>query len=260
MTEKHNIKVTLEYDGSNYAGWQRLGNSSKKDSIQLVLEKTLSGYLNEDIKVIGSGRTDSGVHALSQVANFYCIKNPIPEILKNEINKRLPEDIRILHAENVDVLFHSRYSAKSKTYEYRIDIGETQSVFSRKYSCHCKEKLNISAMEQAAFYLLGTHDYKSFTSEKNDKKSTVRTIESIKIYHYDPGYSGNPNNTNELRISITGDGFLYNMVRILIGTLLEVGNGSRKPEDLITILNSKDRQNAGITVSSHALFLNHVGY
>lgn len=259
MAENYNIKLILDYDGSNYSGWQRLKETNQKDSIQLVVEKVISEYFNEDIKIIGSGRTDAGVHALGQVANFYCKEKPDLIVLRKELNNKLPEDICILHLEEVNKEFHSRYSAKSKTYEYRLDVGETQSVFTRRYTCHIVDKLNVNLMKEAASYLVGTHDFKAFTSEKNEKKSTIRTIEDIKIYYYSED-NDFIKSSKELRISITGDGFLYNMVRIIVGTLIDVGKGLKKPEDMKTILESKNRQYAGMTVSSHALFLCSVTY
>lgn len=255
---KRNIKIIIEYDGSGYSGWQRLGKTAvdaasksiKKSSIQSVLEDNLSRLLDEDIKLIGSGRTDASVHALGQVANFYSYtKLPLRELLVG-INRLLPEDIAVLDIEEVDLKFHSRYSAKAKTYEYRIYMGETQSVFLRKYTYHEHNELNIEDMKKAASYLVGTHDFKSFSTERKDGKSTVRTIEDI-YFHI---------NGNVLSIGITGNGFLYNMVRIIIGTLIEIGEGNRGTDDMLDILKSKDRQKAGITVSGHGLFLYQVWY
>lgn len=255
---KKNIKIMIEYDGSKYSGWQRLGKTAvdavsksiKKSSIQSVLEYNLSRLLDEDIKLIGSGRTDASVHALGQVANFYSYtKLPLKELLIG-INRLLPEDIAVLDIEEVDLNFHSRYSAKAKTYEYRIYMGETQSVFLRKYTYHEQNELNIVNMKKAASYLVGTHDFKSFSTERKDGKSTVRTINDI-YFHI---------NGSVLTIGITGNGFLYNMVRIIIGTLMEIGEGNRGADDMLDILKSKDRQKAGFTVSGHGLFLYRVWY
>ena len=255
---KRNIKIIIKYDGSRYSGWQRLGKtdvdavskSVKKTSIQAVLEDSLSKLLEEDIQLIGSGRTDAGVHALGQVANFYSsTKLPLSKILI-DINRLLPEDIAVVDIKDVDLDFHSRYSAKAKTYEYRIYMGETQSVFLRKYTYHEPNRLNIEHMRKAASYLVGTHDFKGFSTDRKDGKSTVRTIEDI-YFHI---------NENVLSIGITGNGFLYNMVRIIIGTLIEVGEGKRGSDDMLNILRSKDRQKAGITVSGHGLFLYQVSY
>ena len=260
---KRNIKLTIMYDGSGYAGWQRLGNLNKKSSIQTVLEESLSLYLGEEIKAIGSGRTDAGAHALGQVANFSCHSKQSVEDMSKGLNEVLPEDIAILNMKEVNKDFHSRYSAKAKTYEYRIDEGETQSVFTRKYTHHVPSPLNLEAMIEASAYLIGTHDFKAFSTDRKDGKSTSRTIESINIKR-----DANKRqllkktgiNSNELRITLTGDGFLYNMVRIIVGTLIEVGEGTRRPEDIKNILESRNRQMAGITVSSQGLFLCHVRY
>lgn len=263
-----NIKIIMMYDGNGYAGWQRLGSTDTKPSIQAVLEECLTHILKEEIKIIGSGRTDAGVHALGQVANYYCqSKLPVQEILA-AINKVLPEDIAISCMEEAEKDFHSRYSAKAKTYEYRIDQGETQSVFTRKYTCPFTTTLDVAAMKAAANYLIGTHDFKAFSTDRKDNKSTVRTVEAINIrsFHdkntnlktesdYSPSFG-----QNELRITITGNGFLYNMVRIIIGTLLEVGQGGIKPEDIKGILESGERKRAGMTVSSQGLFLVDVKY
>jgi tRNA pseudouridine38-40 synthase len=238
------------YDGSGYKGWQRLGNTDKKLPIQTVLEECLSQYFEEDIKLIGSGRTDAGAHALGQVANFYCQSMQPVEVMRKGLNEVLPKDIAIFSVEEVGKEFHSRYSAKTKTYEYRIDQGETQSVFTRKYTYHVPTPLNQEAMQKATAYIIGTHDFKAFSTDRKDDKSTIRTIESIAIH----------NDSGELRITITGNGFLYNMVRIIVGTLLEVGQGNRRPEDMQSILESKNRQRAGVTVSSQGLFLCQVRY
>jgi len=257
---KRNIKIIIEYDGSRYSGWQRLGKTSvdavgksiKKASIQSVIEDSISKLLEEDIKLIGSGRTDAGVHALGQVANFYsCTNLPLREMLIG-INRLLPEDIAVVDIKEVDLNFHSRYSAKAKTYEYRIYMGETQSVFLRKYTYHEPNRLNIEHMKKAASYLVGTHDFKGFSTDRRDGKSTIRTIEDI-YFHVN-------GNGNVLSIGITGNGFLYNMVRIIIGTLIEIGEGNRGTDDMLEILTSKKRQKAGITVSGHGLFLYQVYY
>ncbi len=255
---KRNIKLVLEYDGSGYAGWQRQGFTTGKRSVQNILEECTAKYLDENIKIIGSGRTDAGVHALGQVANFPCISSQSVEAMKKNINILLPEDIKILDMQEVDKEFHSRYSAKAKTYEYRIDQGRVPSVFSRKYTCHVPVPLNMDAMKKASACFAGTHDFKAFSTDRKNGKSTVRTIENIDIYRYARQRYGKP--ANEIRIKITGDGFLYNMVRIMTGTLLEIGQGIRCPEDVIEILKGKNRQHAGITVSSQGLFLLGVRY
>lgn len=256
--KKRNIKLIMEYDGSGYAGWQRLGTDTRKPTIQSVLEECLSSCLEEDIKVIGSGRTDAGVHAFGQTANFYCSCLLHPGEIKASVNLFLPEDIKVLHMEEADRNFHSRYSARSKTYEYRITQGDVQSVFTRKYSFLVSEPLNTAAMEKGAGYLLGTHDFKAFSSDRKDGKSTVRTINEIKIDTFPGRYQKNYG--SEIRVTITGDGFLYNMVRIITGTLIEIGKGRRRPEDIPIILKSKVREEAGPTVTSQGLFLVKVNY
>lgn len=255
--KKRNIKMILEYDGSGYAGWQRLGAVAKKRPIQSVVEECLSSCLGQNIKVIGSGRTDAGVHALGQAANFHCETEFSFSELLQELNKRLPEDIRVLRLNEADMDFHSRYSAKGKTYEYRIAQGEVQPVFTRKYTLHVPEPLDLTAMKKASEYLLGTHDFKAFSTDRKDGKSTVRTIDGIQIVKINPLHN---KPYEEIRIAITGDGFLYNMVRIIIGTLIETGKGIRRPEDMVKVLESKDRQQAGITVSSQGLCLLNVRY
>ncbi|MFU0828629.1 MAG: tRNA pseudouridine synthase A [Lachnoclostridium sp.] len=252
-----NFQLVLAYDGSKYAGWQRQPITAGKPSLQGTIEDVLSAYLNEDILLIGSGRTDAGVHALGQVANFYSSSNLPADEIKRNVNTLLPDDIKILQAKIVERHFHSRYWARAKTYEYRIAQGEVQSVFTRKYTYYVAEYLNLAAMEKAAGFLTGTHDFKSFSTDRKDGKSTVRTIEEIKIYTcknpgINPGF--------EIRISITGNGFLYNMVRIIVGTLIEVGQGIRRPEDIKDILKAKDRNAAGQTVSPNGLFLMNVRY
>lgn len=245
-----NIKIVIMYDGSGYGGWQRLGKLDKKPSIQNTLEELFSNYFGENIKLIGSGRTDAGTHAYGQVANFHCHSKQPADKMKKELNILLPEDIAILEICDEAAEFHSRYSAKVKTYRYRIDQDETQSVFSRKYTYHMPKPLNLDNMAKASALLTGTHDFKAFSTDRKDKKSTIRTIESIKIHRHD----------KELWIDITGDGFLYNMARIIVGTLLEVGEGTRQPEEISAILASRDRRMAGLTVSSQGLFLYNVRY
>lgn len=245
-----NIKIVIMYDGSGYSGWQRLGKQDKKPSIQNILEELFSNYLGEDIKLIGSGRTDAGTHAFGQVANFHCHSEQSADKMKKELNILLPEDIAILEMCDEAMEFHSRYSAKAKTYRYRIDQGETQSVFLRKYTYHMPKPMKLEDMIKASVYLKGKHDFKAFSTDRKDNKSTIRTIESIEIYRH----------KNELWIDITGDGFLYNMARIIVGTLMEVGEGTRQPDEIKAILASGDRHMAGITVSSQGLFLCNVRY
>ena len=243
--------LTLQYDGSRYNGWQKQGNTS--NTIQEKLETLLSRLYDTPVEIAGSGRTDAGVHALGQTASFRipdqkdsytCVK------LRCLLNQYLPEDIRAIACEQKEDRFHARLLAKKKIYEYRIDTGETADVFCRRYALHIPEPLDLETMKQAARVLTGTHDFKSFCSNKRMKKSSVRTI-----YQIDFLQEG-----NLLTIRYCGDGFLYHMVRILTGTLIETGLGQRNPEDMEHILDSLDRSQAGYTVPPHGLFLVSVSY
>lgn len=251
-----NIKITISYDGSGYAGWQRLKEEEGKRSFQSVLEEALSLVLKENIKITGSGRTDKGVHAIGQAANFKCHTKLGLKEMQGAINEILPEDIWVADIIEVPMDFHSRKSAIAKTYEYRFEMEEVPSVFLRKYICQVGEELDIKAMEKAAVFLTGTHDFKAFSSEKREDYDTVRRIDSIFIeavnavdYH---------RVSRQVRIQITGNGFLYNMVRIIAGTLLEIGLHKRKPEEIEGILKSKRRENAGMTLPPQGLYLKEV--
>lgn len=251
-----NIKMIIMYDGSAYAGWQRLSNAENENkSIQYILEKTLETILNESVKLIGSGRTDAGVHAYHQVANFHTANKIEAHEIKAKLNQLLPEDIKIVDTELAHKDFHSRYDATSKTYEYYIDMRERASVFGRKYALSLERSLNIDAMQEAAIYLVGTHDFKAFCTERKNQNSTIRTIYELSIVKENrfPG-------TEEIKISITGEGFLYNMVRILVGTLIEIGLKEREPISVKEIFDKGLRMNAGVTVSPQGLFLANVQY
>ena len=247
---KRNIRLTIEYDGSRYQGWQRLGGDSNANTIQGKLESVLSKMTGEDVNINGSGRTDAGVHAYGQVANFHtdCMMS-VSEI-KNYLTKYLPSDIGIVEVSEASERFHSRLNAKQKTYLYRIAIPGVSNVFERKYLWYFPETLDIKKMEEAASLLIGTHDFKGFSSIKKTKKSTVRSIYNIEI----------KKTKKEIQISYTGNGFLHNMVRILTGTLVEVGCGKIKPEDITKALESTKRSDAGITAPPQGLFLVSVEY
>ena len=242
---KRNIRLTIEYDGSRYQGWQRLGGDSNANTIQGKLESVLSKMTGEDVNINGSGRTDAGVHAYGQVANFHtdCMMS-VSEI-KNYLTKYLPSDIGIVEVSEASERFHSRLNAKEKTYLYRIAIPGVSNVFERKYLWYFPETLDIKKMEEAASLLIGTHDFKGFSSIKKTKKSTVRSIYNIEI----------KKTKKEIQISYTGNGFLHNMVRILTGTLVEVGCGKIKPEDITKALESTKRSDAGIPAPPQGLFL-----
>ena len=246
-----NFCLILQYDGTRYNGWQKQGNTP--DTIQEKLERILEHLYGEPVEIHGSGRTDAGVHALHQVANYrvprLISRHSCTEI-RDYFNEYLPLDIRVLAVEKVQERFHARLSATGKLYEYRIDCGEIASVFQRKYVYRFEEPLNLQKMQQAAQLLTGTHDFRSFCANKHMKKSTVRTIQDISFELQD----------GILYIRYLGDGFLYNMVRILTGTLLEIGMGDRLPSQIPKILEAKDRSMAGFTAPAQGLFLADVFY
>lgn len=243
-----NYKLLLQYDGTKLNGWQKQGNT--ENTIQGKLEEILKRTYETEIEVCGSGRTDAGVHALGQVANFHAPAVYSIEEIQTILNEYLSKDIRVLKAETAEERFHARLTAKGKTYEYRIDNGRIANVFQRKYTMREEIPLDLEAMRRAAGYFLGTHDFKTFCANKKMKKSTVRTITSIVIEEKDGIVS----------IRYTGNGFLYNMVRILTGTLIEVGRGKRRPEEMKEILNALDRGAAGFTAPAQGLFLVEVSY
>ena len=203
-----------------------------------------------NVEVHASGRTDAGVHALGQTANFHLNTQMTPEEIMNYMNRYLPEDVAVISIEEVGERFHSRLNAKGKTYVYRVLNTDVPHIFDRRYVYVFPEKLDIMAMQKAATYLTGTHDFKAFTSNRRMKKSSVRTITSIRIEAIQ----------DEIRFTYEGNGFLYHMVRILTGTLLEVGTGERKPEEMLTILESGQRENAGPLVPAKGLTLVEVRY
>lgn len=243
-----NYRIVIQYDGTRYRGWQSLGDTDA--TIQGKLENVLSQMTGEEVAVIGSGRTDAGVHALGQVANFHLKGEVVPEELLLELNHYLPEDIAVCSIAKVDERFHSRYQATRKTYRYRIHTGKIPEVFERKYVYDYQTPLDVMRMRKAAELLTGTHDFRSFCGNRRMKKSTVRTIYEIRIEERE----------NELWLFFTGDGFLQNMVRILTGTLIEVGDGRRAPEDVIRMLEARDREAAGYTVPACGLSLLSVEY
>lgn len=243
-----NYKLTIQYDGTRYKGWQ--GQHSTDLTIQGKIQEVLTKMAGEPVEIIGSGRTDAGVHALGQVANFHGKETWSNEEIHSYLNRYLPEDIAILKVEEVEMRFHSRYQAKAKTYLYRIHTGEIPNVFERKYVYHYKGHLDADAMKQGAGYLVGTHDFKSFCGNKKMKKSTVRTIYEIQIEEIG----------DEIQIYYTGDGFLQNMVRILTGTLIEIGDGRRRAEDIPAILEGKNRELSGYTAPPCGLTLYKVTY
>ena len=242
-----NFKLTLCYDGSRYKGWQRQGNT--ENTIQARLEALLSRLLEQPVEVSGSGRTDAGVHARAQVCSFRAETDRDCGELLQLIRRYLPEDIGAMFLEEAPPRFHARLSCREKTYVYRIWNSEEPNVFERAYMYTVTDRLDLAAMQQAANRLLGRHDFSSFCGMRM-KKSAVRELRSAEVESVG----------SELRISLTGDGFLYNMVRIIVGTLIEVGRGERKPEDMDTILRSMNRSAAGFTAPAKGLILWEVLY
>ncbi|MCC5912622.1 MAG: tRNA pseudouridine(38-40) synthase TruA [Clostridiaceae bacterium] len=242
-----NIMIKIEYDGTNYNGWQFQPNGV---TVQEEIMKALKKLTKEEITINGSGRTDAGVHAKGQVANFYT-NSKIPEKkIAVAINHFLPDDISILEAKEVPMEFHARYWAKGKTYTYQIYNGKQRSALLRNYSYHITYKLDMDKIKKAIGYLIGTYDFRGFMTSGSSVKNTVRTIHDISIHEYQ----------NSITFTFEGNGFLYNMVRIIIGTLVEIGGGRREPEDMKKILQSKDRNMAGHTAPPQGLFLNKVVY
>ena len=242
-----NLRLDICYDGTRYRGWQRL--RGKDDTIQGKLETTLSRILGETIEISGSGRTDAGVHAKGQVANFHCESAmPCGEILAN-LRRYLPEDIGIYSCRDVSPRFHARLNAKEKTYQYRIWNSEVPCVFDRRFVAVMTESLDLSAMGRGAEQLCGEHDFSAFCGNAKMKKSTVRFIRAIEIKR-----SG-----EEIRILVTGNGFLHNMVRILVGTLVEVGRGEREMDSIPALFGGK-RAEAGFLAPAQGLCLMEVEY
>ncbi|MDD6022757.1 MAG: tRNA pseudouridine(38-40) synthase TruA [Oscillospiraceae bacterium] len=243
----YTYKMMVQYDGGRYSGWQRQGNTG--NTIQSKLERVLSDILEEEIEISGSGRTDAGVHALGQIASFQSKSYFDCPKMVAEANKRLPEDIAVRGIGLESPKFHARFSAKEKTYQYVINQSVIPDVFRRKYEYHYPGSLNVGAMRSCALHLLGTHDFKGFSTGRTNK-STVRTMKSIDIRQ----------EGTKLYLTFTGDGFLYNMVRILTGTLIEVGEGKRRGDSVEEVFRTLDRSQAGFTAPAQGLCLMSVTY
>lgn len=242
-----NIRLDLCYDGTRYRGWQRLPGTNQ--TIQDKLETVLSRILGEPIEISGSGRTDAGTHAMGQVANFHCSSTmPCPEIL-SQLRRYLPEDIGIYSCRNVSERFHARLNAREKTYRYRLWNGEGPCVFERRYVYVDGRPVDLAKMQEAAAYFLGEHDFSAFCANRNMKKSTVRCIKSLQIQRIG----------NEIQFFVTGNGFLHHMVRIMVGTLLEVGRGEREVASVPELFGAK-REQAGELVPACGLCLMEVQY
>ena len=247
---KRNIRLTIEYDGSRYQGWQRLGGDSSANTIQGKLEAVLSKMTGEDVNINGSGRTDAGVHAEEYC--FSCMTDreiPCRNFVRG-MNGYLPDDISILSCEDVPESFHARFSCVAKEYVYRIHNSESKNPFQTDLALHYRRAMQIDLMQEAANHFIGTHDFGSFCSNCTEDKNTVRTI-----YKFNIEMQG-----DSVLILVKGDGFLYNMIRILIGTLLSVNEGSIAIKDLDAILAARDRTLAGRTVQPHGLYLHRVYY
>ncbi len=245
---RQNYKITLQYEGTRYDGWQKQGNTD--DTIQGKLENVLSRMAGHEVEIHGSGRTDAGVHATGQVANFHLDGDFTPEQVKEYLNRYLPEDIAVIKAERAPERFHSRLSAVKKIYTYQIETGAKRDVFTRRIQYGLGRPLDLDAMKQAASMLCGTHDYKSFCGNRKMKKSSVRTVETIHIRQ----------DGSRVVLTFVGNGFLQNMVRIMTGTLIEVGLGKRSPQSMKEILAALDRQAAGAMAPAEGLCLAGVLY
>ena len=236
------VKLTIAYDGTNYCGWQIQPNGI---TIEEVINKALQKLTGEPILVIGASRTDSGVHAMGNVAVFDTETTIPPERIAMALNQRLPEDIVIIKSEEVALDFHPRYCDCSKTYEYHIINTRIPIPTKRLTNYFVSYNLNLDHMREAASYLVGEHDFVSFCNVRTDVENTVRAITALDIIE----------DGNEITIRITGNGFLYNMVRIIVGTLIRVGRGFYTPEKVKEILEAKDRKAAGVTAPAHGLML-----
>ncbi|MEH7112804.1 tRNA pseudouridine(38-40) synthase TruA [Neobacillus niacini] len=241
-------KCIISYDGSGFSGYQVQPN---KRTVQSQIEATLAKmHKGRNVKITASGRTDAGVHAKGQVIHFDSPLSLLEEKWVAALNSMLPEDISVLSVVKVDTNFHARFDASGKEYRYFLYQSSKRDPFQRNYAVHYPYPLNLKDMKEACQYLLGTHDFSSFCSARTDVEDKVRTIEEIEILQ----------DGEQISFRFVGDGFLYNMVRILVGTLLEVGSGKRKPPEIVEILEKKDRSYAGKTVPGQGLYLWNVYY
>lgn len=243
-----NIKLTIEYDGKNFSGWQ---SQPGKVSIQSEIENAIKQITGEDVQLIASGRTDAGVHALGQVANFHTDTNIAINQIPYAINSKLSKSIVIKNAEEVGDRFHSRYNCKQKTYRYIVNNSEFPSALNRYREFHMPYKLDIDKMKKAVKFFEGEHDFAGFKSSGgSEKKTTVRNLSNCQVIE----------DGSRVIIELTGNGFLYNMVRIISGTIVDIGLGKIALEDIEDIINSKDRTKAGKTLPPHGLYLVKVEY
>lgn len=245
---RKNFKLIIEYDGSSYHGWQRQKN---RKTIQGEIEKAIMTITGKKIALTGSGRTDAGVHAFGQVANFYCDTEISPEVFQRGLNSLMPKDIIIKECNTVNEKFHARYDAKTKTYQYRILNRTTPAAICRQYAWFIKKKLDLDAMQSAILHIIGTNDFKAFEGAGSPRSSTKRRVINTGLQQKEKEY---------LIFEIEADGFLRFMVRNIVGTLLDVGLCKITPDDFKKILLSKDRNLAGATAPPHGLFLMNVKY
>lgn len=243
-----NYKLTIQYDGTRYKGWQRLGGG--ENTIQGKIEHVLTEMVGTDVEITGCSRTDAGVHAIMQVANFKTSQKYTEVEVKKFLNRYLPQDIVITQVELVPERFHSRYHAKDKTYLYKIWNEEHSNPFERKLSMHVEKKLDVALMKQAAQHFIGEHDFTAYSNAKGKKKSNVKEISSIKIEE----------NSGFIEIRVTGTGFLYNMVRKIVGTLIEVGLGQIEATAIPAIILAKERNQTGMMALANGLFLERVEF
>ena len=244
----YNYRIEAEYDGGRYDGWQRLGKDASTNTIESKLTEIISRMTGETVDMYAGSRTEKGVHALCQTANFKLEKEVKAFELKNYLNRYLPRDIAVMSVTEVDERFHSQLNAREKTYVYKIDMANVANVFTRKYAYHTFDTPDIKAMKQAAFYMIGKHDFKAFTTAKKSK-STVRDIKDVEI----------TTDGDSCEIRITADDFLHNMARYMIGMLLDVGSGLKKVEDVENIIAGKDVV-MSLPAESYGLFLESVLY
>ena len=242
-----NIRLIIEYDGKDFNGWQKQPN---KLNIQGEIERAIKDITGEEVELIASGRTDAGVHALGQVANFKTNSSIPVEKFPIALNTKLKRSVRILEAREVEERFHSRYNCKRKTYRYVINNSENGTAIYRNLEYNFSIGLNVEDMDKASKYFIGEHDFKGFKASGTSSKSSVRIIYEAKVYK----------EGNRVNIELTGNGFLYNMVRIIAGTLVEVGIGKILPEEIPQIIQSKDRTKAGKTLPPNGLYLVNVEY